>query len=531
MSRSSPLTEHRRVTKELACLLKNTDVYHWLCEHGYFPESYVLPPCFKVAEYPKKTKVCCKAENRVKRTKCINVYFPKTEYTDKNFGIINPQIHNYIACHISENWLEIVEAMIPKDSHVASYTFPVPIDSKSPGRIGYLRSGRPIYEFIGMVYRDITSIAYKYSHIVKTDIKNFYPSLYTHSIPWAIHGKEFIREPKNLHDLELLGNCLDKLFQNANDGCTNGIPIGPVVSDIIAEIVASAVDVEFTKVIKESGITCEAARFKDDYRILAKSEYDAKRIIKILQYSLKAFNLELSDEKTNISLLPDGLFREWASRYHAVHPKKKSKYSEKEFLELYLSVIQIDRFCPNTGVIDRFLSDIVDEKGNLKVGISEFNLEKVISMLLMLGTLRIRSFPKIIAIFESVIQGHIGTSYQDQIVSYLDQYLKTLSDEEERHTYLISWISYFFVSNNLHQSLSFKPTYKDPITKSIFNNRGSIFKDCSEYKLFVECRETARKITMLEHLDVFNSPKITLKKGIKKRDATFFGMPILKKKR
>ncbi len=514
MSSENPLVEHRRVTKNLARSLKKSDVYHWLCENGYFPESYVLPPCFKMVKRPLKPKVYYKVKSggkkyKVDRTECINVHFPKTEYTDRNFGLIDPRIHNDIAYHISRNWLAVVEAMIPKQSNVASYTFPVPIDSRNQGRIGYLRSGRMIYEFIGMIDKDITSIAYKYSHIVKTDIKRFYPSLYTHSIPWALHGKKFIRKPEHLNDFKLLGNRLDRLFQNSNDGCTNGIPIGPVVSDIAAEIIASAVDVEFTKSINSAGINCDAVRFKDDYRILAKSKSDAKRIIKILQTSLKEYNLELSDEKTSISRLPDGLFREWVSRYHAVHPRKQARYSWKEFREIYLSVIQIDRDCQGTGVIDRFLADIVSEKGKLKVGVSEFNLERVISMLLMLGTLRIKSFPKIMAILESVLKSPIGIIHQAQIVEYLEQYLNTLSNEEERNKYLISWISYFLVSNNLHTLLSFRPSYKDPITKSIFNNRGSIFNHCKEYKLFIGCRTISRKVTMLEYLDVFNPPNLT----------------------
>lgn len=511
---NNPLTEHRAVTKQLARSLKKTDVYHWLCENGYFPESYVMPPCFIVAKRPTKPKIYFKVTSKgkkykVDRAECVNVHFPKTEYTDRNFGLINPCIHNDIAYHIARNWLKLVDVMIPDSSQVASYAFPVPIDSRNQGRIGYLRSGRLIYEFIGMVDKDITSIAYKYSYLVKADIKSFYPSIYTHSIPWAIHGKKFIRKPANLHNFKLLGNRLDKLFQNANDGCTNGIPIGPVVSDIAAEIVASAVDVEFTKRVNASGIACEAVRFKDDYRILAKSQSDSKRIIKILQASLKDFNLELSDEKTIISALPDGLFREWASKYHAVHPRKRKKYSWKELRELYLSVVQIDQACPGTGVIDRFLADIIDKEGNLKVAVSEFNLQKVISMLLMLSTLRVKAFPKIIAILESVLKSPFGILHQTQIVEYLEQYLTSLSDEEERNKYLISWISYFLVSNNLQKLLSFKPKYKDPITRTIFNNRTHIFKECKEFKLFVGCRTIAKKVTMLEHLDVFNPPLIT----------------------
>ena len=399
--------------------------------------------------------------------------------------------------------------MIPKKSQVTSYTFPIPIDSRTPGRLGYLRSGRLIYEFIGMIDADLASEAYKYRYIVKADIKSFYPSIYTHSIAWAIHGKKSIRKPENMYNYKLLGNRLDKLFQNANDGCTNGIPIGPVVSDIVAEIIAAAVDVSFTKQVKILGLECEAVRFKDDYRILTKSEADSKRLIKLFQASLKELNLELSDEKTSISILPDGLFREWVSKYHAVHPNKKRSYTWKAFRELYLASIRIDKECPGTAVIERFLADIIDKKGTLKIKVGVSNLQKVISMLIMLGTLRIKAFPKIIAILEIILKTDFGFIHQKVIFEYLKNYLITLSEEQERNKYLISWISYFLVSNGLDEFISTKQKYKDPITRSILNNRGNVFKDCKEHKIFVGCKKIAKKVSMIEHLDVFNPPTIT----------------------
>lgn len=509
----NPITEHRIATKKLARSLNKTEVYHWLCERGYFPESYVLPPCFSVVKRPTRQKAYYKVTRggkkyEVPRTQCLNVHFPKTEYTDRSFGLIHPEIHNDIAYQISKNWVKIVEALVPKKSQVTSYTFPIPIDSRNPGRLGYLRSGRLIYEFIGMIDDDIAAEAYQYSYIIKADIKSSYPSIYTHSIAWALHGKRFIRKPSNMHDFKHLGNRLDKLFQNANDGCTNGIPIGPVVSDVIAEIVASAVDVEFSNYIQRTGIQCEAVRFKDDYRILARTRSDALRLIKFLQASLKEFNLELSDEKTVLSQLPDGLFRPWVSRYHLVHPRKRKSYSWKEFRELYLAVIQIDKECTGTGVIERFLADIVHKDGTLKVRVGEFNLQKVISMLVMLGTLRTKAFPKIVAILEAILKSDFGFLHQNVIVDYLEKYLLTLSEEEERNKYLISWISYFLVSNGLDKLLSLKPKYKDPITRSIFNNRGNVFKDCKDHKIFVGCRTMGKKVTMMQHLDIFDPPQI-----------------------
>jgi hypothetical protein len=250
-------------------------------------------------------------------------------------------------------------------------------------------------------------------------------------------------------------------------------------------------------------------RFKDDYRILVKSESDGKTAIKFLQSALKEYNLELNDEKTKISMLPDGLFREWVSKYHAVHPKKQKKYSWKQFRELYLSVIRIDKECKNTGVIDRFLADIVDNKSALKVDVDLFNLQKVISMLLMLGTLRIKAFPKIIAILESILQSTFGSVHESLIVEHMNDFLIKLTKEEERNKYLISWISYFLVSNSLEKYLSEKPKLKDPITRSILNNRGAIFKDIKEFKLFTGCKTISKKVTMLEHLDIFNPPNPT----------------------
>ncbi|WP_457593105.1 RNA-directed DNA polymerase [Hydrogenimonas sp.] len=363
-----------------------------------------------------------------------------------------------------------------------------------------------IYEFIDMTEDDLPSVAYRYNYIVRSDVKNFYPSIYTHSIAWAIHGKKKIRKGGNRYDYTLLGNRLDKLFQNANDGRTNGLPIGPVVSDIVAEAILSSVDRVFSKLVKDALIDCEAVRFKDDYRILVKSYEDAKKVVKYLQKAFGAYHLELSEEKTRIDSLPNGLYREWVSKYHAVHPRKRSKYSWKQFRELYLAVLKIDREHPGTGVIDRFLADIVSKKGHLKIKLNEKNLEKIISMLLMLGDLRVKAFPKILAIVESVLRSHIGKIHKDRIIGYLSEFLEKLSLEEERNKYLIAWLSYFFVSNGYEKRLKFKPKYKDPIIRAIMSNRpGKRFKK-NEFVLFEGCRKSAKRVTMLQHLEVFASP-------------------------
>jgi hypothetical protein len=511
MKARNPLHDHQRLTRKLAAGLAKNEIYHWLIRSGYFPESYVLPPCFTVAKHPKTPRMFFRVKPSgkypVPPCECVNVHFPKTSLTDRTFGLIDPRIHNDIAYHIARNWSKVLRAMCPRNSKVSTYSFPIAIDARSPGRLGHLRSGRMIYEFLTMVDDDIAAMAFRYSHLVKTDIKNFYPSIYTHSIAWALHGKRKAR--KNRRDYKLLGNRLDKLFQMANDGCTNGVPIGPVVSDVIAEVVASAVDVILTESLSAQKIDCEVVRFKDDYRILVKSETDGPIVIKHLQLALKKYNLELSDDKTSISKLPDGLFREWVSLYHAVHPRSRNKFTWKQFRELYLAVLRIEKKCPGTGMIDRFVADIISNTGQLKVSLSDDRLQKVLSMLFMLATLHIKAFPKVLAIVESVLKSPVGHKHRDEIVEYLSSLLLDLSKDEERNKYLITWISYFIVSNRLTRPVLKTPKLKDMITRSVFNNRGTIFKYCKDFKLFVGCVRTGKKMSMLKHLEIFSHPAAT----------------------
>lgn len=511
----SPIQQHRQWTRDLARALRPSDIYWWLLEHGYFPEAYVLPPCFRVAKMREKRGRYFDPKKHLRgleETESIRVHFPKTDLTDRTFAVIEPRIHNDIAYHISRNWKAIVDAMIPSDSIISSYSFPIPLNRKKPGRMGTLRSGRMIYEFLAGTEDALVTVAYRYTHLVKADIKNFYPSIYTHSLAWAIHGKQKIRHHnrgKNRRHMRFVGNRLDKLFQMANDGCTNGLPIGPVVSDIAAEIVASAVDRVLSRGLQRNQIECAAVRFKDDYRILVSSEEAAKKVIKILQSSLKEYNLELSDEKTTVSALPDGLFRPWVSRYHLVYPTRKQRFTWKQFREFYLAVLAIDRDCTNTGVIDRFLADISTEEGKLKITVGRTNLEKVVSMLLMLGSRRVKAFPKVIAILEQVIRSDDGDGLTEPLVRHLEAYLQTLSTDEERNKYLISWIGYFLASNGLLNLLTTNPKLKDPIARSSMTGRGKLFAGASDFKLIEGVKAAGKRVTLFEHLNVFNPPKHT----------------------
>ncbi|HET9950868.1 MAG TPA: hypothetical protein VFS09_03645, partial [Candidatus Eisenbacteria bacterium] len=114
-----------------------------------------------------------------------------------------------------------------------------------------------------------------------------------------------------------------------------------------------------------------------------------------------------------------------------------------------------------------------------------------------------KAFPKVMAIMERLLASPFGVMHAISIVRYLDEYLSTLAEDEERNKYLISWISYFLVGNGLRSGLKKTPRLRDPITRTTFNNRSQIFKQHREFRLFVGCVKTRKRITLANHLNVW----------------------------
>ena len=89
----------------------------------------------------------------------------------------------------------------------------------------------------------------KFPFILQADISRFFYTAYTHSIPWAIVGKE---KAKNWlqHDRRRLATHWSSKFDTALQSCqsreTFGIPVGPDTSRVIAEILLSGVETDRT---------------------------------------------------------------------------------------------------------------------------------------------------------------------------------------------------------------------------------------------------------------------------------------------
>jgi hypothetical protein len=507
--------QHFRETEALLRKVDKKKIGQWLLEQGYYPEEYVVPPSFRVKNFDlqKDPFFSVKIEQdrsgnkrykfEPEKSELITISFPKTQLTDRTFGIINPKIYHDMVWYLLNDWNAVLNHLYHGSLKIFSYSLPIPINSQNVGELGDLRAGRMIYEFLEMAESDLVAEGHKYKFLLKTDIKNFYPSVYTHSIAWALHTKKTIRTPGNRDNFSrFLGLKLDKLFQYANDGCTNGIPIGPAISDLVSELILAAVDKGCTIELDE--IDFVGVRFKDDYRFLCNSKEDARKIIKTLQNHLRDFNLFLNEGKSEVRELPEGLFRPWTSEFQKYSLKYRQKISYKRFTNSLLATLKIDQEFPDTGVIDRFLNELVTKRDNLKLKTKGKNTLKVFSLLLLLKERRTKSFPKVLAIIEKIIEENKDDKLiLNSINLSIEMIIKERWRNEFENQYDLIWLIYFVRSHNL-----FKITYPNkinsPLIKSLKNNSIEFYKPIpSGFKIFQPIKKYSKKLSLLEYLAVF----------------------------
>jgi len=140
------------------------------------------------------------------------------------------------------------------------------------------------------------------SYILKADVSRFYHSIYTHAIAWALHTKSTAKADRFAQKGSLFGSDLDRLVRNLQDNQTLGIPIGPDISFLIAELVITKVDL---LVLDRAGnFLSGALRYIDDYEFAFQKRADAEQLLGILQEALNDYELALNPSKTAILSLP-----------------------------------------------------------------------------------------------------------------------------------------------------------------------------------------------------------------------------------
>ena len=197
-------------------------------------------------------------------------------------------------------------------------------------------------------------------YVLKTDISSFYPTLYTHSIPWALNTKATAKAGK--HSSVLLGNELDRFVRNGQDGQTIGIPIGPDTSLVLAETILTAVDVA----LSSAGVT-HGFRYMDDFELGFTTYAEAEQTLATLQGVLNEFELQLNPAKTHILDLPAPIEPSWVSELRVFPFHTDARRQRFDLIRYFDRAFELAGIAPRDPVlkyaVSRMDSETID-KGN-----------------------------------------------------------------------------------------------------------------------------------------------------------------------
>jgi len=257
-----------------------------LLERGFYPIE--LPPTFKTNNFTTAIGNVTAGDNYVGST----IAFDGATFRGplRTFGVINPVSFYLLSNYIAEHWSKIAGVFELSTFSGVRPTFPPVVSSGRAIGTATLATKRKRQRHLASVYPVILNL----------DINRFYGSIYTHSIHWAVLGKEAAKT--QFRERRLRGqwsDVLDKLVRGCNQAQTIGIPIGPDTSRILSEIVLSRIDAELTQA--GSGLSStQIYHAIDDYQFGILSQHEAEDAESKFVRVISRYGLRLNDFKTSV---------------------------------------------------------------------------------------------------------------------------------------------------------------------------------------------------------------------------------------
>ncbi len=320
--------------------LTKEKISDYFINDGYFPEEQFLPSDFFLSCGLAKNASVKKYLKKIDYSKYIPdgkptlLYFPKTKYTLRTLSVPPFINHLYLTKFVSENWQIFKKHLTldEKKDNIIPYSVPLFIEGKKRSEIGI--SNHKVLSEI-----DLQSLLRDYTHCVFLDIKDFYPSIYVHSLAWALdkrtrHDNTCLckgRDKCKFHNYNYPANKLDELTRKLNRNRTKGILIGPYTSDFSSEILLRSIDKELSKKFIKQSNKYIGFRFKDDYVFLTKNQDLADKIRMEMQKILDEYHLGVNDDKTfcsDVDSLEDTKY--WKVELKQIKNEIDQKLNKKE---------------------------------------------------------------------------------------------------------------------------------------------------------------------------------------------------------
>ena len=280
--------------------ITSEEIFDGLLGFGLFSER--LPPFLTSEPYLNYAK-----KHRNENNKYSSQFIFYDNYRNINvpriLAIPTPLAYENLCRCISDNWKKIQEFFQEKTSNQKYKISRIHIRKLTRSN-ALFKMNYDNWKIDGFPEPDLI-IDKKF--LVKADIINCFPSMYTHSICWALVGKNEAKQNKT--NKNEWYNKIDSFSQNLKDRETHGFLIGPHASNLLSEIILTSIDYKLAK--KWTYI-----RHIDDYTCYAKSKEDANNFILDLIKELKEFDLLLNQKKTEIIELPKTSKNDWIIELH-----------------------------------------------------------------------------------------------------------------------------------------------------------------------------------------------------------------------
>ncbi len=347
-----------------------------------FYNSFTNPAGQQKATYP------CDFEN-------VNYIFLNNKdgkFAWRPFQLIHPALYVSLVHNLTEevNWNLIIArfGQFAANPKIKCYSIPLQSDGTQSDK------ATTVTQWWQTIEQQSIELALEYEYVLHTDIADCYGSIYTHSIPWAIHTKPVAKANRDPNGN--LGNVIDKHLRDMAFGQTNGIPQGSVLMDFIAEMVLGYADTELSIRIQQANIQdYHIIRYRDDYRIFSNNPQDAELITKILTEILIELGMRLNAQKTLVSnnvirdsIKPDKIY--WIAE----------KNGSKSIQEHLLLIHNLSDKFPNSGSLSKALGKFY----NRIKGLTELNnIQVLISILADIMYKNPRTYPISSAILSKLL--------------------------------------------------------------------------------------------------------------------------------
>jgi RNA-directed DNA polymerase len=360
-----------------------------------FYNSFTNPAGQQKATYP------CDFEN-------VNYIFLNNKdgkFAWRPFQLIHPALYVSLVHNLTEepNWNLIIArfGQFAANPKIKCYSIPLQSDGTQSDK------ATTVTQWWQTIEQQSIELALEYEYVLHTDITDCYGSIYTHSVPWAIHTKPVAKANRDPNGN--LGNIIDKHLRDMAFGQTNGIPQGSVLMDFIAEMVLGYADTELSIRIQQVNIQdYQIIRYRDDYRIFSNNPQDAEIITKILTEILIELGMRLNAQKTLVSnnvirdsIKPDKIY--WIAE----------KNGSKSIQEHLLLIHNLSDKFPNSGSLSKALGKFY----NRIKGLTELNnIQVLVSILVDIMYKNPRTYPIASAILSKLLSLLNDPTKRDKIL-------------------------------------------------------------------------------------------------------------------